>query len=179
MYERVQLTLDALRNLRDFSVLDVGCGSGRNSVLFAKAGARRVVGIDFAESMIALAQQYSHSQGPEDKCEFIKADALSYSFHEKFECVIALGVFDYIADPRELLRRMIDLSTHTVVASFPKPSLLRAPLRKARYALRNCSVHFFSKHRLEDICRDVGLRDFKLLPCGGAGYVLVGTIRIK
>lgn len=179
LYERVQLTLDALRNFRDFSVLDVGCGSGRNSVLFAKAGARRVVGIDFAENMIALAQQYSRTHGVENTCDFIKADALSYSFQERFECVVALGVFDYIADPRELLRRMIDLSSHTVVGSFPKPSFLRAPLRKLRYALRNCSVYFFSKHRLECICREVGLRDFKLLPCGGAGYVLVGNVRMK
>ena len=179
LYERVQITLDALRNLRDFSVLDVGCGSGRNSVLFAKAGARRVVGIDFAENMIALAQQYGHNRGVENTCDFIKADALSYSFQERFECVVALGVFDYIADPRELLRRMIDLSTDTVVGSFPKPSFVRAPLRKLRYALRDCSVYFFSKHRLESICREVGLRDFKLLPCGGAGYVLVGHVRMK
>ena len=177
LYERVELTLSAFQDLHDFSVLDVGCGSGRNSVLFAKAGARRVVGIDFAENMISLAQQYSRIHGVETKCDFIKADALSYQFQEKFDCVVALGVFDYIADPRELLRRMIDLSIHTVVGSFPRPSLLRAPLRKLRYSLRNCSVYFFSKRRLEGICREVGLQDFELLSCGGAGYVLVGNVK--
>lgn len=177
LYKRVELTLGAFSDLHDFSVLDVGCGSGRNSILFAKAGARRVVGVDFAENMISLAQRYKRSHGLEAKCYFIKADALSYQFEEKFDCVVALGVFDYIADPRELLSRMIDLSTHTVVGSFPRPSLLRAPLRKLRYSLRNCSVYFFSKRRLEGICREVGLQDFELLPCGGAGYVLVGNVK--
>jgi SAM-dependent methyltransferase len=177
LYERVELTLGAFQDLHDFSVLDVGCGSGRNSIVFAKAGARRVVGIDFAENMISLAQRYKRSHGVETKCDFIKADALSYQFQEEFDCVVALGVFDYIADPRELLRRMIELSTHTVVGSFPRPSLLRAPLRKLRYSFRKCPVYFFGKRRLEGICREVGLQDFKLLPCGGAGYVLVGNVK--
>lgn len=179
LYERVELTLGTFQDLHDFSVLDVGCGPGRNAILFAKAGARRVVGIDFAENMISLAQRYKCSHGVETKCDFIKADALTYQFQEKFDCVVALGVFDYIADPRELLRRMMDLSIHTVIGSFPGPSLLRAPLRKLRYSLRNCSVYFFSKRRLESICREVGLQDYKLLSCGGAGYVLVGNVTRK
>jgi len=179
LYERVELTLATFQDLSEFSLLDVGCGSGRNSVLFAKAGARRVVGIDFAENMISLAQEWSRNQGVEAKCNFIKADALSHPFQETFDCVVSLGVFDYVADPHELLRRMMALSTHLVVASFVSPSLVRAPLRKLRYALRNCPVYFFSKRRLECICDDVGLGDFELLPCGGAGYLLVGNVKGK
>ena len=179
LYERVKLTLGTFQDLHDFSVLDVGCGSGRNSILFAKAGARRVVGIDFAENMISLAQRYQRSHGVETKCDFVKADALSYQFKEKFDCVVALGVFDYMADPRTLLRRMINLSTHTVVGSFPRPSLLRSPLRKLRYSFRDCSVYFFTKRQLENVCREVGLQDFALLPCGRAGYVLIGNVETR
>src|ERR1039457_3178019 len=123
LYQRVKLTLGAFQDLHDFSVLDVGCGSGRNSILFDKASTRRVVGIDFAQNMISLAQQYKRSHGVETKCDFVKADPLSYQFQEKFDCLVALGVFDYIADPRALLCRMINLSTHRVVGSFPRPSL--------------------------------------------------------
>ena len=50
LFQRVEKTLQASRDLQDFTVLDVGCGSGRNSVLFLEAGARRVVGSGFEPS---------------------------------------------------------------------------------------------------------------------------------
>src|SRR3984893_6918542 len=73
MYKRVELTIDEFEGLSDFSVLDVGCGSGRNSILFAKAGADHVLGIDFAENMLQLARDYSSQQKLADQCTFLKA----------------------------------------------------------------------------------------------------------
>jgi SAM-dependent methyltransferase len=162
LYKRVQITLDELRDLEDFSVLDVGCGSGRNSFLFERAGATRVLGVDFAQGMIELAGQAKASRPPNSGCEFICADVLKYRFQDKFDVSVALGVFDYTKDPRELLSRMIDLSTQKVIGSFPCPSLFRAPFRKFRYALKNCPVYFFSKRELGKICADVGLSNYKL-----------------
>lgn len=176
LYDRVRLTVEEFEGLEHFAVLDVGCGSGRNSVIFARRGARRVVGVDFAANMIALAHDYARSKGLEECCEFIQADALQYSSPCKFDVVVALGVFDYIDDPRNLLRRMMALSSGKVIATFPGPSLLRAPLRKLRYKLRDCPVYFFSRHRLENICAEIGLRDFRLVPMGGAGHLLVGKV---
>ena len=57
LYERVQQTVRELEGLEAPSVLDVGCGSGRNSVVFVESGARRVVGIDFADQMLKLARE--------------------------------------------------------------------------------------------------------------------------
>lgn len=176
LYKRVQITLDELRELEDFSVLDVGCGSGRNSFLFERAGATRVLGVDFAQGMIELAGQAKASRPANSRCEFICADVLKYRFQDKFDVSVALGVFDYTKDPRELLSRMIDLSTQKVIGSFPCPSLFRAPFRKFRYALKNCPVYFFSKRELGKICADVGLSNYKLVPCSRAGHILVGDV---
>jgi hypothetical protein len=43
-----------------------------------------------------------------------------------------VGVFDYVADPVRVLKRMSELANKKVVVSFPGVSPVRAPLRKKR-----------------------------------------------
>jgi 2-polyprenyl-3-methyl-5-hydroxy-6-metoxy-1,4-benzoquinol methylase len=176
LYERVEITINEITELRGCTLLDVGCGSGRNSVAFLNAGASRVVGIDFAEAMLALARQYTVSNGVSSHAEFICGDAVSYPFFQSFDVVVALGVFDYISDPRELLRRMVCLSNHKVIASFPCYTLIRGTQRKVRYWMKHCPVYFQSPEQLNDLCKEVGLDGYRLVPCGGAGQVLIGRV---
>jgi ubiquinone/menaquinone biosynthesis C-methylase UbiE len=176
LYERVELTLREMRDLGNFSVLDVGCGSGRNAVLFAGAGAGRVVGIDFSSRMIELAKELSRTRGVDARCEFIQADFLEYPATERFDVVAALGVFDYLAEPQAFLERMMQLATRKVIASFPRASLIRAPLRKLRYGLRNCPVYFTTEEKLAALCRTAGLRSFRLVPYASSGLLLVGDV---
>ena len=176
LYERVELTLRELKGLTDHSVLDVGCGSGRNSVLFAAAGARRVVGIDFSPRMLELANAMARARGVAAQCEFIQADFMAYPGAESFDAVVALGVFDYLAEPAAFLRRMMARATRMVIASFPCDSPIRAPFRKLRYALRDCPVYFTTEEKLAALCREAGLQRFRLLPYASSGLLLVGEI---
>lgn len=173
LYQRVELTVAACGELRDFSVLDVGCGSGRNAVVFLNSGARRVVGVDLSENMIRMAGENSRRHGMALRCEFFRADALTFRFQEHFDVAVALGVFDYIRDPRDLLRRMAQLADEKVIASFPGWSPVRAPLRKLRYWIRRCPVHFWSRRRLAQMAAEAGLRDCQFIRMGGAGWLLV------
>jgi len=176
IYERVRLTVGETEGLKNFEVLDVGCGSGRNSVIFAQAGARRVLGIDFAPNMIELARNYSANAPGGERCEFVTGDFFEQNFDRRFEMVVALGVFDYIREPDRLLRRMMELSTGKVLGSFPGVSPVRAPLRKLRYSLRNCPVYFYTRARIAEVCHRAGLSDYRIVPCTSAGYMLIGNI---
>ena len=176
IYERVRLTVDELAGMKNFAVLDVGCGSGRNSVIFAQAGARRVLGIDFAPNMIELARSYSATAPSGEHCEFVTGDFFEHRFGQRFEMVVALGVFDYMRQPASLLRRMMELSAGKVMGSFPGISPVRAPLRKLRYSLRNCPVYFYTRARIAEVCRQAGLIDYRIVPCTSAGYMLIGTV---
>jgi ubiquinone/menaquinone biosynthesis C-methylase UbiE len=177
LFQRIEKTTKAFAGMEDFTVLDVGCGSGRNSALFAEQGARRVVGIDFSAPMLELAREYTRMKHVADRCEFLQADFLEYPFHETFDVVVALGVFDYVADPVRVLKRMRELANHKVVASFPGVSPVRAPLRKMRYALRGCPVYFYTGTKLRQICHEAGLANFRIEKLASSGYMLVGKIR--
>jgi len=176
LYERVHLTVNEMEGLHDFSVLDVGCGSGRNSVIFVRAGARQVVGIDFAESMVGLAKQYSSANGVASQCEFVLGDALIYPFQRKFDIVVALGVFDYVGEPAALLRRMAELASHKVIAGFPAYTPIRGTQRKVRYWMKGCPLYFQSPKQLRALCCEAGLDEYHLVPCGGAGNLLVAKV---
>lgn len=173
LFQRIEKTTKTFMGMEDFSVLDVGCGSGRNSALFAEQGARRVVGIDFSAPMLELAREYTRAKHVGDQCEFIQADFLEYHFQETFDVVVALGVFDYVADPVRVLKRMSELANEKVVASFPGVSPVRAPLRKIRYALRGCPVYFYTGTKLRQICHETGLRKFHIEKLASSGYMLV------
>jgi len=177
LYERVLKTLDEMKSASNFTVLDVGCGSARNSALFVEAGAKRVVGIDVSDPMIELAKDYVEKREVAERCQFLSGDFHTYAFQEKFDFVVALGVFDYMPDPVHTLRRMVEVANGRVIASFPGVSPIRMPLRKVRYALRNCPLYFYDRKDLEKIAGEAGLNDHRIVPYASSGFLLVGNVR--
>ncbi len=93
LFQRIEKTTQTFEGMQDFSVLDVGCGSGRNSALFAEQGARRVVGVDFSAPMLELAREYTLAKHVADRCEFIEADFLEYPFPGDMRRRSRLGSF--------------------------------------------------------------------------------------
>jgi len=68
-------------------VLDLGCGTGRHSVLLSKVG-YQVVGIDRSEAM--LDQARDRAKRHQAKVSFLKADVKSYALGQKFDSVLAM-----------------------------------------------------------------------------------------
>ena len=93
-------------------LLDVGCGPGRHSHLFAKAGIT-VVGVDISQKFVEIA-----STAEVSGASFLRLDARNLNFDKEFDAVISLcqGAFGLagetnrpvpMADPDgEILKRM-------------------------------------------------------------------------
>jgi 2-polyprenyl-3-methyl-5-hydroxy-6-metoxy-1,4-benzoquinol methylase len=177
IYERYAITFEQSEPLAGKTVLDVGCGSGRYAVEFAKRGAARVVGLDYAPGMLALARNYAAANGVADRCEFIQGDFTTYAPGERFDVAIAIGVFDYQDKPVEFLTRMAERCRGRIIASFPGRSLIRMPLRKFRYWLGDCPVLFYTEDQVRDLGRKAGL-GVEIIPIhsSGSGYMLIGKV---
>jgi 2-polyprenyl-3-methyl-5-hydroxy-6-metoxy-1,4-benzoquinol methylase len=178
IYERFAITFDRSEPVAGKTILDVGCGPGRYSLEYARRGAARVVGVDFSQPMLAIARQLADEQGLAGRCEFRQADFTETSLGEKFDVVIAIGFFDYQAKPVDVLRRMVEHCRGRVIGSFPGRSLIRMPLRRARYWLDNCPVLFYREEEVRKIARDAGLSRIEVVPIhsSGSGYMLVGDV---
>lgn len=73
------------------AVLDVGCGTGENALLVASLGLS-VLGVDVAETALAMAREKAHDRGI--KAEFAAADAFQLErLQRRFQTVLDCGLF--------------------------------------------------------------------------------------
>jgi 2-polyprenyl-3-methyl-5-hydroxy-6-metoxy-1,4-benzoquinol methylase len=176
MYERYRLTFETCGDVGGKTVLDIGCGGGRYSIEFAKRGAAQVVGLDFAPNMVKLARQRAEEHGVQGCCHFIVGDFMQVEFHQRFDICIAIGVFDYIAQPRPFLEKMKSLTNEWMIMTFPSKSLIRTPIRKVRYWLKRCPVYFYERKVIETLLN--GLGQYQVIKIPGQGMDYFASVRV-
>ena len=80
-------------------VLDLACGPGRHSILFAEQG-YRVTAVDLSENLLAIAKKIAVGSG--FKINFFKCDLRNFSVSAKFDLVVNLFTsFGYFEDDLE------------------------------------------------------------------------------
>src|SRR5689334_10428545 len=67
----VMLGTDIWEQIRGCSVLDFGCGDGEEAVAMAAHGAKRVVGLDIQETLLAMAEANARRAGVSERCAFV------------------------------------------------------------------------------------------------------------
>jgi magnesium protoporphyrin O-methyltransferase len=164
LFERYDLTFRHCGEISGARVLDIGCGTGLYSIVFAKRGAAKVVGIDLAPAMITFAQQRAQELMVQDHCEFICDDFLNHTFEEKFDIIVALGVFDYIQDPGPYFNKVSSLAGKRFLASFPKDSLFWGTQRKIRYRwIKKCPLYFYTFDGLRRLYKEANFAETNIL----------------
>jgi 2-polyprenyl-3-methyl-5-hydroxy-6-metoxy-1,4-benzoquinol methylase len=140
-----------------WTALDVGCGPGRYAIALAEGGAARVLGIDVAAAMIALARREAAASGKADVCEFVVTSFADFHTDERFDVVVATGYFDYLESPTQDVEKMVQACRGRIFASFPKRLDWRVPLRKARFALVGGFVRFYDEPEVRRLFAAAGL----------------------
>lgn len=87
------------------SVLEVGCGTGRNLSLLSQAVGRegRVYGVDLSEGMLREAEELCAREGL-DNVTLIRSDAASYSVPEEVDAVLFSLSYATMSHHKEVLR---------------------------------------------------------------------------
>src|SRR5215204_1811064 len=150
LFNRRELALSVVGDYGAPSVLDVGGGSGRVGEFALEAGAARYVDIDLSDTMLELARQRLDRFG--DKVELVQGDFLTAPLDGRFDVVLALGYFDYIGDATAHVRRISELCAGSVVASFPRWTWTKGPIRKLRYEVKNkVQIFDYTERQLREL----------------------------
>jgi 2-polyprenyl-3-methyl-5-hydroxy-6-metoxy-1,4-benzoquinol methylase len=161
--KRLEINVEKLQPLAGKKILDVGCGSGRFCIEFAKGGAAKIVGVDFAAAMIDIANNLAQEYGVAEQCDFRAGafpDAVADS-EAPFDASTANGFFDYIDQPVPIIAKMRELTKGKMIMSFPKAYEFRVPIRRVRFWLKGTPLFLYTEKQTRDILRQAGVDNYE------------------
>ncbi len=158
MFGRFEYTMKQSEPIKNRNFLDVGCGTGRYSLEFARRGAARVVGIDISQNMIDVCRERAGKESLSGGTEFVKSDLFGFSRQEQFDVCVGIGLFDYVSDASPLLERMRQYTRHSVILSFPRRWSWRAGVRKIRLSMKGCGVYFYTEREIARLVTRAGFK---------------------
>jgi trans-aconitate methyltransferase len=155
----------------------VGCGPGINSVLFARSGIQKVVGVDYADGMLDIAR---NNIPPEYSAtiHYEKADFLAWKTSDKFDCTAALGVFDYLDQPGVFLEKMLSHTNKKAIFSVPCKGNLRQYIRAYRYRMKKCPLFFYNKNEIDQLLAIRGAHGYTRA-IGSSGVLCIVDLQKK
>ena len=177
IYQRFDWVLQKSADVRGKTICDIGCGSGRFVAEFAKRGAAHITGVDVASEMLKAASGLAARDGVTDRCDFVLSDVLDWKTDQTFDITLAIGFWDYIADPPERLRLIRRFTRGTFLSAWPRFWTWRMPVRKVRLEyIRGCPVYFFRKPRVHQMIEAAG---FEILTSETIGQLFCVEARPK
>ena len=173
LFNRREFALEIARDYEAPRVLDVGGGSGRIGELMLEQGASRYVDVDLSDTMLELARERLDRFG--DKVSLIQGDFLTAQVPGSYDVALALGYFDYIENAPAHVARIAELLAPggSAVASFPRWTWTKGPIRKVRYeVINNCPIFDYTRDGLMQLFG--GFSNVEIRP-GRSGFLLRAT----
>lgn len=122
--------------MQDRRILDVGTGTGRAALLFARGGAQ-VTGVDASEQMLTVARQHAAEQGV--SARFLLGDAHHLDFHNRsVDVAIGLRVLMHTPNWRRCIAELCRVADQLVVVDYPSATsvaLFESLVRRVTHAL--------------------------------------------
>jgi len=134
------------RTLSDFvgriqhrRILDVGTGTGRAALLFARGGAR-VTAIDASEQMLAVARSRADADGVHN-IRFAVGDAHALEFPDRsFDVVCCLRVLMHTPRWETVVKELCRVADQLVIADYPSTTSVAVVESLARRAVHRVGV---------------------------------------
>jgi SAM-dependent methyltransferase len=171
MLVRYEKTLAGCQPAEGRTIIDIGCGPGHYGIALARAGAAKVLGLDFAPGMLKIARERAALYGVIERCTFALGDFLTYPISERFDYAIVMGFMDYIRDPRPVIDRVLQIVRGRAFFSFPKAGGVLAWQRKLRYRNR-CDLFLYREDEIQSLLSPTGA-SFSIEPNGRDFFVTV------
>ena len=110
-----------LPDLKDKTILDLGCGFGEHCKRFVESGAKKVIGIDISEKMLEIAKQ----ENADSKITYINMPMENiWQLNEKFDVVVSSLAFHYVEDFSGVVKNIYDMLNENGVFLFSQENPL-------------------------------------------------------
>ncbi len=172
MYQRFDWVLENSGNVSGQTICDLGCGTGRYVLAYARAGARRVLGVDGAPAMVQTASSLIQEAGLQSNAEAQQFDILNFPERETFDVTIAVGVFDYTQDAIPYLQKIRRITHGRFLSTFPRFWTYRMPIRKVRLGVLGCPVYFYTSEQIRTLHEQAGFTCERIQKVGAIYCVL-------
>lgn len=137
--------------------LDIGCGTGTNSLYLAQLG-WRVLGVDFVGKALRTARSRAGSAGLEDKVEFIRADItrLNPERLPVAQFALDIGCFHSLSDAGRRHYRLLVASSLEAGSLFMLYAHFPGSKRGIKFGMSidTCTSFFAPAFRLENVEND-------------------------
>lgn len=120
MYVRMQTALELIKpHIKEKTILDVGCASGRFAFQMLEAGAKKVYGTDISADAVNFANERAKELNLQNRLEFSVLDVVQPNTPlPTSDLVTALGVIEYF--PTDDMRAFLsNLQTKYFLLDFP------------------------------------------------------------
>ena len=94
---------DVWDSVQGRTVLDFGCGTGREAIEIAQHDAGLVVGVDIRQKLLDVATSEARAAGVADRCSF------GTHTYGKFDVIFSVDGFEHYQDPGKVLRQFHSL----------------------------------------------------------------------
>jgi SAM-dependent methyltransferase len=129
-HDQEVLLMAAFGPIQGRTILDVGTGTGRAALAFARAGAV-VTGIDASEQMLAVARRTAAER--KLNATFQAGDAHAIPFGDRaFECAVSLRVIMHTPDWKKCVQELCRVAKWRIVVDFPSAKSAAAIESRAR-----------------------------------------------
>ena len=143
------------------TILDVGTGTGRAALLFARGGAK-VTALDASEEMLAVARQRAAEQSAAVK--FVSGDAQALEFPDRsFDVAVSLRVLMHAPRWRACVSELCRVADRLVIVDYPSLSsvaVLESWMRNVLHAIgvRTEAYRVFSDREITNVLTRAGFR---------------------
>jgi SAM-dependent methyltransferase len=151
--------------VRDLSILDLGCGAGGMSMELLKEGASNAVGFDLSPKMVGAAEELARANGFESRAKFQLGNGATSELPES-DIVVMDKVLCCYSEWQPLLKNAMEASRVMVGFTVPRDEGIsklpfRLALRIANYFQRRRGGVQFYLHplgRIDKTLRDSGFK---------------------
>ena len=111
------------------------------------------------DDQLKLARNLAAQQSVEAHCDWVHADVIDWRPTQTYDITIAIGFWDYIAEPPGRLQKIRKFTTDRFLSAWPRFWTWRMPVRKVRLQyISGCPVYFFRKPEVYRILEQSGFR---------------------